>query len=214
MASFPKQPYEEFALSTGLKLGIGVLLPVFPRLMPADWPDAQRMICRPLVSDPLAAQIPWAALAYLTQESQFFVDVDRIERMEIDAAVAVAEALTNLQKRPASWRLETFTGAGTSLTYAVCDDDVLAAERVLDKGFLLEATRLLTMPPQMAVAIPRRGQLVAVGLNNAIEPLRQFKLTVQRWHAAAGDDALSPLFFRTVFGVPMSVVYFNGKTNL
>ncbi len=215
MSSSPSQPYAQYDLSTGLKLGIGVLLPVFPRLMPADRPIAPQMLCRPLVSDPLAAQIPWTALAYLTQDSQFFVDIERIVRMEVDAALAVQEALANLKKRPAHWRLETFQGdADTTLTYALCDDDVLAAEHVLDKSFLLQATRLLHMPPQVAVAVPRRGLLVAVGLNSPNELLRQFKLQIQQWHAEAGDDALSPLFFRTVFGVPMSVVYFNGKTNL
>lgn len=215
MTTGPDQPYAHFDLTSGCRLGVGIILPVFPYLVPADWSAATRYVSQPTVTDPLTPQIPLTALAYLTPGAPLFVDPDRLKRMGRTHAQVHAEAIANVRKRPASWQLQTLPEEDEDpLLYAICDDDDLAAERILDKRFLLEATRLLGMPSQVAVGLPRRGVLVAAGLNISTEKLRQFKLSVQVWHAAAGDDALSPLLFRVIFGAPMGVIHFAGSTNL
>jgi hypothetical protein len=206
------QPYAHFDLTSGCRLGVGIILPVFPYLISADWPDATRYVSQPIVTDPLAPQIPLAALAYLLPSAPLFVDAERLQRMARNHAQVHAEAVANLKKRTASWQLQTLPD--DDLQYAICNDDELAAERILDKSFLLEVTRLLDTPSQVAVGVPHRGLLVAAGLNLPAEKVRRFKLNVQEWHANAGDAALSPLLFRVIFGAPMGVIHFEGRANL
>jgi hypothetical protein len=213
--SVPKQPYADFHLTSGLRLGIGVVLPVFPYLVPADWPRAAEVVHRPVLADPLTPQIPLVTFAYLTDELCTFVTRERFSRMGRPLDHLRAESLANVRKRPASWQLgELSTDTGERVVYAACEDDLLAAERILDKSFLLQATHLLGMPSQAAVAVPRRGQILAVGLNNSEAAIRCFKAQVQQWHAESGEKGLSPLLFRLIFGSPMGVIRFNGRPNL
>jgi hypothetical protein len=215
VSATPKQPYADFNLASGLRLGIGVVLPVFPYLVPADWPDAAEVVHRRVLSDPLTPQIPLMTFAYLTDELRTFVTRERFSRMGRTLDHLRAESLANLQKRPASWHLrELIVETGDILVYAVCEDDMLAAERILDKSFLILATHLLGMPSQAAVAVPRRGQILAVGLNNSDAALRCFKRQVQQWHAESKEEGIAPLLFRMIFGTPMGVIRFDGWPNL
>jgi hypothetical protein len=193
-----------FRLECATDLGSG-LLPVFPVLMPASWrPPAMTTLSRPLVSEMLLPEMPVVTLAYLVPmadsavPNRVFIRAHQPRYLGKSTDDFYREAIHNVARRPAAW---TAVGMfGTRL--AVCEDDYLAAERVLDPEFLREAHRLLG-DDELCVGIPARGQLWAMPMRAArADPLclRSFALMVANQFDAAQNMPIAPWPFTVANG--------------
>jgi len=90
---------------------------------------------------------------------------------------------------------------------AICANDVLAAERILDGAFIREAQDLLDTDSLM-VAIPARGQLLATSLAPFVKGERHavvFKAMAQQCHDAAGERGITAGMFIMIKGVMNSM---------
>jgi len=203
-----------FDLTSGFKLGMGPVLPVFPLLVPTDWPGRSANVCRPLLSDPTLEDGLLISFAYLGQGMRMFVSPDRLMKLDRTLDQVQEEALGNLKKRPGAWRIAQLPLAdGHTLPLAVCDTDLLAAERILDESFLRAAGEMLDGAVHLAVGVPHRGVIVAADLAQS-DDLIFLKYAVQQWYAEGGDEALSPWLFLVMHGMLMGVVRFDDQLNL
>ncbi len=176
----------------------GQPLPLFPMLMPAGWPHAPTQIRRPLYTGTSLAGIPDVALVYLVptpdngMPNLGWVKSDRAAALGATIADFERTALHNLGRRPASWGMFEVT---PGRLVAMCEDDYLAAERILDTEFLREAASRLGVPGQpLLVGIPTRGVLVAAAYSESPHDgiLAQ---TIQRMYEEARNKPICPLPF-------------------
>jgi hypothetical protein len=108
------------------------------------------------------------------------------------------EAIHNVARRPATWTAVSMIGT----RLAVCENDYLAAERVLDPEFLGEAHRLLG-DDELCVGIPARGQLWAMPMRAARADavcLKAFALMVAKQFDAARNMPIAPWPFTVTNG--------------
>ncbi len=120
---------------------------ILPCLKEPGWAGAEKTVCRPLWTGERSPHIPWVAFGYDHPHSFEFLGRDRLEGLGKSEDAVEREALTNLRARPASWQeISVKLGWFKKLRLQVCGDDFLAAERVLDTTFMLEAQRKLKGP--------------------------------------------------------------------
>jgi hypothetical protein len=195
---------DAFQLECATDFGTGPL-PVFPVLMPASWrPSAMTTLYRPLLPDMIVPELPVVALAYLVLAAdspvpnRIFIRVRQPRHLGKSAKDFYREAIHNVARRPAGWTEVGMFGA----RLAVCDNDYLAAERVLDPEFLREAHRLLG-DDELCIGIPARGQLWAMSMRAArADPvsLEAFALMVENRFDAARNMPLAPWPFTVTDG--------------
>jgi len=143
----------------------GQPLPLFPMLMPEDWEHAPTQIKRTLYAGTKLRLIPDVALVYLVptpgnnMPNIAWVRSERAQGLGVTPEELERVAYANVARRPASWSvLEVASGARV----AMCNDDYLAAERILDPAFLRAAADRLGAPgAKLLVGVPTRGTLIA-----------------------------------------------------
>ncbi len=167
--------------------------PLLPCLEPPVWSGSERALARPLWPEP-SPYVPWVALGYDEPGAFLFLERDAPPAGRTLDALET-EAVGNLQKRPARWQdLELDLGGFKRLRMLVASEDALAAERILDQAFLLEAQRRLDAPG-LLVGIPRRGFLVATALDNNVERVHTFGAVAATQFQGGESDPLSPALF-------------------
>jgi hypothetical protein len=167
--------------------------PLLPCLQPPAWSGSERAMARPLLPEP-SPYVPWVALGYDEPEIFRFLERDGASPGRTADALE-AEAVANLQQRPARWQdLELDLGGFKRLRMLVAGDDALAAERVLDPPFLLEAQRRLEAAG-LLLGIPRRGFLVATALDNNVERVHTFGAVAATQFQGGESDPLTPALF-------------------
>ncbi len=149
----------------------GQPLPLFSMLMPKGWQHAPTQIRRPLYTGTALTGIPDVVLVYLVptpnngMPNLGWVKSDRADVLRASIPQLERTAIGNLSRRPATWGMFEVT-PGRLL--AMCEDDYLAAERILDGKFLREAASRLGVPGQtLLVGIPTRGVLVAAAYSES-----------------------------------------------
>ena len=143
----------------------GQPLPLFPMLMPEGWEHAPTQIRRPLYAGTKLRGIPDVALVYLVPTPDngmpniAWVRTERAQGLGVAPEELERVAFANIAQRPASWQLVEVAGGAR---VAMCNDDYLAAERILDPVFLRAAAERLGAPgAKLLVGVPTRGTLVA-----------------------------------------------------
>jgi len=158
----PGSPYDP---AYAVSVVPGQPLPLFPMLMPEGWQHAPTQLKRPLYTGTQLRSLPDVALVYLVPTPDngmpniAWVRSERVEALGATVADFERVATYNVTRRPAAWAITQF---GPGLEVAVCDNDYLAAERIVDPAFLVEAARKLGDPAAtLMVGIPTRGLFVA-----------------------------------------------------
>jgi hypothetical protein len=144
---------------------LGRSVPLFPLLVPAGSQRQPEHLRRALVTGTQLAGIPDVAITYLVPTpgggppTRAWARTERVEECAATTREFEEIAYYNVTQRPGSWQVLE-PAPGTRL--AVCQDDYLAAERILDPAFMIEAARHLGADGQMLlVGIPERGTLLA-----------------------------------------------------
>lgn len=176
--------------------------PLLPALKPHDWQAKEAAICQPLVADQESPFMPWLAFGYdLPHTFQFLSAKDfpaGASPEQID--LMKQTAIRNLGQRPARWHTEDVKlGMFKRLRMLLCTDDYLAAERILDTGFMLEAHKLL-QAEMLAVGIPRRGLLLSTDAKNPEAHLKRFGAAVSAQYHRSDSPPITPLLFIVVEG--------------
>ncbi|CAN5875735.1 hypothetical protein BH11MYX3_BH11MYX3_49050 [soil metagenome] len=165
------EPGSPYSIDYAAAVVAGQPLPLFTMLMPAGWQHAPTQIRRPLYTGTPLEGIPDVALVYLVptpdngMPNLGWVKSDRATALGATVADFERTALHNLARRPASWSMSEVT---PGRLVAMCEDDYLAAERILDPEFLREAAIRLGVPGQpLIVGIPTRGVLIAAAYSES-----------------------------------------------
>ncbi|WP_310489996.1 hypothetical protein [Chamaesiphon sp. VAR_69_metabat_338] len=139
-------------------------------LMPPDWTDADRYLCRPIVGNRRAMQVPWLAIAAGVKNGNFkFVSSQNLDRDVAQQAIAAATAQQESQavswdtvekrglifKKP--YLLRAIVPGQTAPTPTPMDD--LSCEQLVSPTAMLAASNTLSAPSLMAI-IPKRGWLL------------------------------------------------------
>jgi hypothetical protein len=139
-------------------------------LMPPDWLDRDRYLCRPIIGNRGALRVPWLAIADGVNNGNFqFVlsqDLDRDTAQQI-----VTAATTQQESQAVSWDtvekrglifkkpylLRAIVSSQTAPTPTPMDD--LSCEQIVSPTAMLAASNTLSAPSLMAI-IPKRGWLL------------------------------------------------------
>ena len=170
---------------------------ILPALKPADWVGRETSVCRPLIEGQTSPFVPLVAFGYDQPSTFRFLSTAQIPGAASpqDRKLIEQAALRNLRARKASWKAEQISlGRTHSLHLAVCGDDFLAAERILDPDFMRLAHSLLRAE-KLAVAVPRRGVLLATNARQPEEFLSRFAAAVSAEFYSAHSAPISPVTF-------------------
>lgn len=197
----PENNTEKYRMECAADVGTGEALPVFTILMNDDtWERKPTQICRPLLTKIDLPGIPLVALVHLIYQqgsnapSRAYIRQERVDQIGKTVKEYEEEALHNTSVRKASWKIMS---PGDDAKIAICNDDYLAAERILDPTFLRQAHSQLGANAMM-VGIPARGQLYATPLahftagdTHAVT----FKMLMEKTFQDAGEIGISPGLF-------------------
>jgi uncharacterized protein YtpQ (UPF0354 family) len=175
---------------------------ILPALKPHDWKGRESVACRPLLAGEGEARMPLVAFGYDRPHTFEFLPAKDLPGGNTPENLAQVEAaaVNNLRKRPGAWHVERVEVGGDTLAIAICTDDFLAAERVLDKAFMMEAHRLLEGETLVA-GIPRRGALLATKMEQPRELIGRFAGAVSAQFHRGDSPPISPLLFAVQGGV-------------
>ena len=167
---------------------------ILPLLKDAAWPGREQSVCAPLTDLPIQDQ-PLVTFGWDRPET--FEMLGRQDPLAANLDVLRAAAAANLKKRAGSWQpIEIKLGLFKTGRFLVCGDDFLAAERILDPDFLMQAQRTLDAK-MLAVGIPRRGIIMAANGAQSSELLQRFLAAVAGQFHRGEAPPITP----TVFGV-------------
>jgi uncharacterized protein YtpQ (UPF0354 family) len=132
---------------------------IVPRLRQADWNGKDQVVSRSLIPD--RTDSPVVAFGYDLPHTIQYINRSDLAKLNMSEAEIEQEAIRNLRDHPASWKWEKLEAdfLSESLDLLSCDGDFLAAEHILNPGFMMEAQRLLECQI-LAVCIPRAGMLL------------------------------------------------------
>ncbi len=177
-------------------------------LMPHDWADADRYLCRPIIGNRQAMQVPWLTIASGVNNGHFqFVFSQDLDRHTAQQTIAAATAQQESQavswdtvekrglifKKP--YLLRAIVPGQTAPTLTPMDD--LSCEQLVSPTAMLAASNTLSAPSLMAI-IPKRGWLlVCPGRADEFPKLSQMHdLATQTIAGEARDRLLgSDVFF-------------------
>lgn len=188
----------------------GMVLPVYPLLMAESWKRSPTQACRPLIRGLSIPGVPIVALTHLAplpgseMPNRLFIREERIASIGKTIHDFETEAVWNVATRRASWRLFS----RDSLNLACCEDDYLAAERILDPQFLLQAHQLLK-DEMLFVSVPRRQTLLAISHSAAMtnrDLLAAFNALVNESFRNGAEVGISPLLFLSTKGYVNTVM--------
>lgn len=163
-------------------------------LMPASWPHPPSQLVRPLIAGLTLDEIPLVTPTYFlgtpghTDFRRINLRTEFLDDQGWERAPFEAAAHANLLARPATWkRLDL----GSS-PIALCDDDYLAAERILDPAFLRQGAQAIGARGPLLAVLPRRGHLFLTAMAADPVHLRTFAGLGRKMCDDAGVDGLTP----------------------
>lgn len=171
----------------------GLLL--LPCLKPPDWDGAEGNVCRLLWEEPQSGHVPYLAFGYDQPYSFEFLPRSELASVRKSERDVEREAVRNLRLRQASWqRADVKLSLFKKLPLLVCGDDYLAAEKILDVGFMREAQKTLKAR-LLAVGIPRRGLLIATAGEQDRQRLGAFAAAVSAQYHREESPPITPAVF-------------------
>lgn len=198
----PEQPAPTRARSAyDMVMGNGAVLPVYPWLVPPAWGGMATSATRPLLPAPDIPEIPFVALCYLMGDGRMFAGPERLTMLGCTRQQIDAEAVANLSRMAADWDVKEFPG----MRMAVFQGDLLAAEHVLDVDFMKRGGGLLGADSGLAVAIPRRGIIMATDIQDR-EGAARLMTAARTVFSEAGEEGITPLLFLVMHGILIGVV--------
>jgi hypothetical protein len=169
--------------------------PIVPCLKEPAWPGRDTAIARPLWRE-ASPYVPWVALGYDHPHTFEFLNREQAPA-ESTPSELERDAIRNLRKRAATWQeLDVKLGWFKKLKMLVAIDDFLAAERILDTAFLLEAQRKLGAPG-LFVGIPRRSFLVVTAVDTNVEKVQAFGVVAATQFQSGESAPITPALFTT-----------------
>jgi hypothetical protein len=180
----------------------GVILPC---LKEPSWGRDGLSVCRPLWRGD-SPQIPWVSFGYDRPESFDFLSRAALADLKKSETEVEREAVRNLSLRKATWEsVEVKLGFLKKLRMLGCGDNFLAAERILDPGFMREAqTRLKARG--LLVGIPRRGYLVVTDGEGGVDRITPFATMVSMQYHRGESAPISPALFAVKDGSIVGMV--------
>jgi len=174
--------------------------PLLPCLKPPEWDGAEGNVCRLLWEEPQSGHVPYVAFGYDQPHTFEFLAKWRLEELKKSERDVEREAIRNLHLRKTTWQTaDVKLGLFKKLRLLVCGDDYLAAEKILDAGFMREAQAKLKAT-LLAVGIPRRGFLIAtVGEQNR-QRLGAFAAAVSMQYHRGDSPPITPAVFAVTDG--------------
>ena len=142
---------------------------LLPVLEPFDWPRRDDCSCRPLLDGVRATGLPLVALSQQLEPLLVYLTPARLEKLGIGRDAAEARALDNLGRITAEWTVvQSATPTGAWLELHV-HQGPMAAERILDHSELARLSTDRIGDDSAALAIPRRGLLLATSTTSALD---------------------------------------------
>lgn len=180
------------ALVTPPAFSTGSLLDrVAARVEPHDFAERERAVHRSLCSLPDQSGTPWLVFQLEADGEPELVTPARLAELGLTLERLEQNALANLERSPASWTPRWVAGIdGRELDVLFCIDESRAAERILERPFLLHAQSMLGTNT-LAAAIPRRDLLLLTRL----EDLAVLMALARKYHDEAESDRISPWGF-------------------
>ncbi len=147
-------------------------------MMPHDWSEAERYLCRPLIGDRQVMKVPWLAVATGVANGNFaFVANQDLDRHT--AQQQVATATTQLASQTVEWQIVEKRGlifkrpslvraivpGQTAATPEVMDD--LSCEQLVSPQAMQAAGEVLSATSLLAI-VPMRGWLM-VGAGSSVD---------------------------------------------
>jgi hypothetical protein len=180
-----------------------VSTPVYPCLKENDWAGHEASLCRPLWSGRASQFMPWVAFGH--DHPHTFQFLSKNEGTQ-DAIQLEREAVRNLRLRQVEWtdvavKLSFFK----KLKMQVCQGDFLAAERILDAGFMTQAQTTLNARG-ILVGIPVRGMMFAMDGEAGADRITAFVALVASQYRAAESAPISPAVFAMKDGLIVEIV--------
>lgn len=170
---------------------------LFPVLKEADWAHRALVVSMPF---PGLARADAPIVTFAEDTPGGYVFLTREQAPDADARALLEPALANLQRRPTDFLM-------ASPAIAVSAGRDLAAERLLDRGFLLKLHEELG--PSMWVCVPHRVALYALRGDAGPIDVGMFVQLVEHDAGRApelGHAAVSRLAFQVVDGVVVDAV--------
>ena len=174
---------------------------VVPVLHAPDWPDHGTVLSRLLFTGVeaggrVSAQVPWVSFVRFRGNT-----AEPLEARDLTSSLETieAEALAVLRTWTRAWRSSEFEVSGRKIPMLTCVYPGQAAEKILDRDFMLEAARTLGVT-SLCVAIPKTESIMAIALDHPVEALARFAGVAARAHAGAEFSALTPALFTVTDG--------------
>jgi hypothetical protein len=164
---------------------------------PYEWPLRSSAVHRSLCSLPDVAGTPWLRFGLAALEGDMEL-VTPAKMTELDLSLERLEqaALANLAHEPVSWIPRWAQGVhGREVDVLFCIDQAYAAERILDKPFLLHAQGMLGTNV-LAASVPQRNVLLVTRL----EDLAALMALARQYFDSAGDKHISAWGFIVLDG--------------
>lgn len=179
---------------------------ILPCLKEAAWGRDGVSACRLLWSGQKSPHIPWIGFGRDQPHSFAFLQRSAPEEMGKSLERIEREAVRNLRLRAATWQpLDVKMGWFKTLRMLVCGDDFLAAERILEPGFMKQAQATLKARG-LLVGIPRRGFLIVTNAEQAADRLQAFAVMVSTQYHRAESAPISPVVFAMKDGAIVGMV--------
>lgn len=168
---------------------------IYPLLKAADWPYRDLAVIRRLEVGQKHEGLPWVAFGYDRPDEFEILTRQEFERLGLSLEELSRIALENLARRKAGWHpLEGEAAEAVGPRALACIGDELAAERVLDRDFMLRAQRRLNAAGLLA-AIPRRGFLVVIPLDAPKAAILNLVMNAQEQFHSGASAPITPLVF-------------------
>jgi hypothetical protein len=174
---------------------------VVPVLKAPDWPDHGTVLSRPLFTGVeaggrVSTQVPWVSFVRFRGNT-----AEPVETCDLTNSLEAieAEALANIRTWARVWKRSEFEVSGRKIPMLTCVFPGQAAEKILDRDFMLEAAATLGVT-SLCVAIPKTESIMAIALDNPLEALARFAGVAARAHAGAEFSALTPALFTVTDG--------------
>jgi HEAT repeat protein/uncharacterized protein YtpQ (UPF0354 family) len=174
---------------------------VLPILKDANWPHAERVLCRRLADHLSSPYLPWLAFGYDQVQTFEFLSKDQFPGLNGSKLKLIEQAaVRNFADRPAAWQSkEIRLGWRKKTRLLVCTEDFLSAERILDRDFMQEAQRQLSTH-MLLVGIPRRGLMLAIDGTQTQGVLESFANMISVQYHRADTAPITPMCFAIADG--------------
>lgn len=181
-------------------------MPVYPCLKENSWQGHEDSLCRPLWSGRASEFMPWVAFGYDHPHTFEFLSKAQVKEGPQDANQVEREAVRNLRLRKVEWtEVSVKLSFFKKLKMQVCQGDFLAAEKILDVGFMRQAQTALKARG-ILVGIPVRGVMFAMDGEGGTDRITAFIALIASQYQSAESAPISPAVFALKDGQVVEMV--------